>query len=340
MAQHDYIVDDGSGLAVRTDMNAVLAAIVSNNSGAGEPSPTYAGMWWLDTSIPEGPGVLKLRNKANNGWITLPTAGEYLPVTGGTILGDLAVIGDFANPEYDRVVGSHAGTTEPSLPVPGMLWFDTSTTPATMKIRNLANTGWVPASPTDNPTFTTQVTVTHPTGAAQVNLISQGESRKIYGDPGNNWTAFTNPAGSGVALISDTGDLWTAQNGWLKDLLLAKQANLGFTPVRQTGVPVITLTYSGGHLYVNADSTGLGYIFTSGDPPPVPPQKQWSRGDVGSVTYANKGSGSWPGNSDQAGSGLRYGWDGDHGSEVLPGTWRNLGGGGNGDLNYVAQRRA
>ena len=70
-------------------------------------------------------------------------------------MGDLNVTGDFDNPEYDRVVGSHAGVTEPSLPVPGMLWLDTTVAPGVMKIRNAANTGWVLASPTNNPTFQT-----------------------------------------------------------------------------------------------------------------------------------------------------------------------------------------
>jgi hypothetical protein len=67
MAQHDYIIDNGTGAAVRSDLNDALAAIVSQNSGAAEPTTTYAYMLWADTSA----GVLKLRNGANNAWITL-----------------------------------------------------------------------------------------------------------------------------------------------------------------------------------------------------------------------------------------------------------------------------
>jgi hypothetical protein len=67
MAQADYVVANGTGAAVRSDLNGQLAAIVSNNSGVTEPSTTYAYQWWADTTT----GLLKLRNAANNAWITL-----------------------------------------------------------------------------------------------------------------------------------------------------------------------------------------------------------------------------------------------------------------------------
>ena len=67
MAQHDYIIANQSGAAFRSDLNNGLAAIVSNNSGAAQPSTTYAYQWWADTTT----GLLKLRNSANNAWITL-----------------------------------------------------------------------------------------------------------------------------------------------------------------------------------------------------------------------------------------------------------------------------
>jgi hypothetical protein len=67
MAQHDYVIANGTGAAVRSDLNNALAAIVSNHSGATEPATMYAYQWWADTST----GLLKLRNAANNAWITL-----------------------------------------------------------------------------------------------------------------------------------------------------------------------------------------------------------------------------------------------------------------------------
>tara|TARA_A100001391_G_scaffold199589_1_gene182820 strand:+ start:543 stop:2192 length:1650 start_codon:yes stop_codon:yes gene_type:complete len=67
MATHDYVLDNASGAAFRTDLNNALAAIVSNNSNNSSPSTTYAYQWWADTSN----NVLKIRNSANNDWIEL-----------------------------------------------------------------------------------------------------------------------------------------------------------------------------------------------------------------------------------------------------------------------------
>jgi hypothetical protein len=67
MAQHDYVIANGTGAAVRSDLNNALAAIVSNNSGATEPTTTYAYMPWADTAT----GLYKIRNGANSAWITL-----------------------------------------------------------------------------------------------------------------------------------------------------------------------------------------------------------------------------------------------------------------------------
>ena len=67
MAQHDYVIANGTGAAVRSDLNAGFAAIVSQNSGATAPSTTYAYQSWADTTA----GVMKMRNGANNAWITL-----------------------------------------------------------------------------------------------------------------------------------------------------------------------------------------------------------------------------------------------------------------------------
>ena len=67
MATHDYVIANGTGAAVRSDLNGALAAIVSQNSSATEPSPSYAYQRWADTTA----GVMKMRNGANNAWITL-----------------------------------------------------------------------------------------------------------------------------------------------------------------------------------------------------------------------------------------------------------------------------
>ena len=94
MAQHDYIISNQSGAAFRADLNNGLAAIVSQNSGAAQPSTTYSYQWWADTTT----GLLKIRNAANSAWITIGTLASanlgLLSLAGGTLTG--AVLADDA----------------------------------------------------------------------------------------------------------------------------------------------------------------------------------------------------------------------------------------------------
>lgn len=67
MSQHDFNIANQGGAAFRADLNNALAALVSQSSGNAEPTTTFAYMMWADTQN----GLLKLRNAANNGWITV-----------------------------------------------------------------------------------------------------------------------------------------------------------------------------------------------------------------------------------------------------------------------------
>jgi hypothetical protein len=78
--QADFIVSNGTGAAVRSDLNVQFAAIVSNNSGATEPATMYAYQWWADTTT----GLLKLRNSANSAWISLRELDGTLLMEDGT----------------------------------------------------------------------------------------------------------------------------------------------------------------------------------------------------------------------------------------------------------------
>ena len=80
MPTHDYIISNGTGAAVRSDLNNALAAIVSNNSNSSSPSTTYAYQFWADTSN----NVLKIRNSANDAWIELFQLDGTLTLEDGT----------------------------------------------------------------------------------------------------------------------------------------------------------------------------------------------------------------------------------------------------------------
>jgi len=69
MATHDYNLANADGATFRSDLNSALSAIVSQNSSASEPSTTFAYQFWADTTN----DLLKQRNAANSGWITLYT---------------------------------------------------------------------------------------------------------------------------------------------------------------------------------------------------------------------------------------------------------------------------
>jgi hypothetical protein len=50
MAQHDYNIANQSFPSFRTDLNNVLSAINTSNSGTSRPSGAVAGTIWLDTT--------------------------------------------------------------------------------------------------------------------------------------------------------------------------------------------------------------------------------------------------------------------------------------------------
>lgn len=91
MPTHDYILDNATGAAFRSDLNNALAAIVSNNSNATAPTTTYAFQWWADTTA----GLLKIRNAANSAWVTVGTLSAtnlgLASLAGATFTGDVVL---------------------------------------------------------------------------------------------------------------------------------------------------------------------------------------------------------------------------------------------------------
>ena len=64
---HDYDIANAVGSSFRADLNVCLGDIQSSNSGSSAPSTTVAYKIWADTAN----NLLKIRNSANNGWLTL-----------------------------------------------------------------------------------------------------------------------------------------------------------------------------------------------------------------------------------------------------------------------------
>ena len=64
---HDYDIANAVGSTFRADLNVCLGDIQSSNSGSSAPTTTVAYKIWADTAN----NLLKIRNSANNGWLTL-----------------------------------------------------------------------------------------------------------------------------------------------------------------------------------------------------------------------------------------------------------------------------
>ena len=91
MAQvSDFNVANASGASVRSDINAILEAIKTCNSGGSDPSNPEQFMFYADTADNNN---LKIRNAANNAFTTIGSVDQanlgLLPRAGGTMTGQL-----------------------------------------------------------------------------------------------------------------------------------------------------------------------------------------------------------------------------------------------------------
>mgnify|MGYP003112753805 CR=1 FL=1 len=100
MAQADGVVANGTGSAVRSDINNQYAALWSNHSGSTEPSSgKVAYQFWADTNT----SILKIRNSANNAWINLFTLAGGVDVDAASNFNeDVTFTGAAANVVWDK----------------------------------------------------------------------------------------------------------------------------------------------------------------------------------------------------------------------------------------------
>ncbi len=95
----DYTIANSTGANVRADINTVLEAIATNNSGSSAPSNTQPTQFFADTSA----GILKLRNTANNGYVNLFTLAGGVDVDAASNFNeDVTFTGASANIIFDK----------------------------------------------------------------------------------------------------------------------------------------------------------------------------------------------------------------------------------------------
>jgi len=120
-----YVIDNGTGSAVRTKLNQITAAINSTNSGSGDPTINTAFQMHIDTSS----SLLKIRNAANNAYITIGDVSAtnlgLAALAGATFTGDVVH-------NYTTALQIPVGTTaqRPGSPSTGDFRFNSTTTSA------------------------------------------------------------------------------------------------------------------------------------------------------------------------------------------------------------------
>jgi len=113
----DYVLANQSGANFRAELNTILAAVVSQNSGSTAPPTTNAYQLWVDTGV--SPPLLKLRNGANSAFITIgdvtATNLGLAALAGATFTGDIVLNAQsdlrFADADSSHYLAFQAPTT-------------------------------------------------------------------------------------------------------------------------------------------------------------------------------------------------------------------------------------
>ena len=96
-------IANGTGAAVRADLNNALSAIATNNSGGSAPSTTFASQFFANTSV----GIMQLRNTSNNGYVNLFSLAGGIHVDAVSVFNnDIVFTGATVNIIFDRSANS------------------------------------------------------------------------------------------------------------------------------------------------------------------------------------------------------------------------------------------
>ncbi|MDR5790271.1 hypothetical protein P9281_27375 [Caballeronia sp. LP003] len=236
-----------SGLDMRTQLNAIVLALVGDNSGPTAPTVTYPGMMWGDTTA----NRLKRRTNANDAWIDLgpidnfladvtATANNKVSRTGDTMTGALTLANTSGTISYALVLksGSYAPQIR-SQTYSGSGW----------EFVNGANNA-VPLNISDGGNVT--ATGMFYTGSGVV--INGYGSLQLAGAAGRAYlradAAMTNGYGAGAL---GSGLINNANNAW--NLQMSDNGNYGLR-----GFSFLDISRVGN----NGDSNGYRHVFGSG----------------------------------------------------------------------------
>jgi hypothetical protein len=231
VAQADGVVANGTGAAVRADLNDQLAAVFTNHSGSSEPATTYAYQWWADTNA----NVLKIRNSSNDGWITLRE------LDGTMLLED----GSASSPALAFADDTDTGIFSPAANQIGF---------ATEGAERLE-------------IGSSEVVFNDPSNDVDFRVESNGQTHMLFVDAGNDKVGF---GASGPKEVIDargaavfSGDHSTAQNafGTAHGIMLSSTSNLASIKSVSNGnndvaIRFVTLNSGSGNEAMRIDSSG------------------------------------------------------------------------------------
>jgi len=257
VATHDYVISNGTGSAVRSDINGALAAIVSQNSNASAPATTYAYMRWADTTA----GVMKMRNGANSAWISLyQLDGEWTSIAfeNGTAAAPSIYFKDSGT---DTGIYS-PGTDQVALSTNGVVRLTTSTTAVSSA---LAIDHPLGAAGTPSITFTGDLnTGIYSPGADQVAISTNGTGR-LFVDASGKVGINTSPARDLTVYGSSSGLSYlqlahSAASGASRGFEIILNATESYFINRESGP---TIFVNGGNERMRLTSAGLLGLGTS-----------------------------------------------------------------------------
>ncbi len=192
MSQHDFVIDNQSFPATRSDLNLALLAAVSNSSGADAPTTTYANQFWYETDT----NTLYIRNEANDAWVValkLDTAltstnTELNKLTGATA----------STAELNKLAGATASTAE--------LNKLTGATASTAELNKLAGATLTTTELNQLATIT-RGSLLYGNASGATARLAKGAASTVLTSDGTDisWAASTSGAGATKAFVNFSG---------------------------------------------------------------------------------------------------------------------------------------
>ena len=238
MAQHDYVIDNSTGANVRADINSVLQAIASNNSGSSAPSTTYAFQLFANTTTSK----LQIRNAANNAFVDL------LSLDGSILLAD----GSASSPSLSFSDDTNTGIFSSAADT-----FNIATGGTQRFVVDSSGNVGIGADPTEKLTISSG-NINFIGGTNDAQFIKFGDSGdddigKIFYFHGNNNMVFTTNASEAMR-IDDSQRLLlgttTEGNAFADDLTVATSGT--------TGITIRSGSSSTGNIYFSDATSGGG----------------------------------------------------------------------------------